>query len=109
LDLRCFGLIVFARDLDPRLNLADRYDRDMQVLVSDASQPSENGAMRANPAQLRYDVCIEEIHPRVRRVRAPCAGSVHRGEERSILLALRPPAANPSGWASLRASVSARL
>ena len=57
-------LILFARDLNARLNLTDRYGRDMQILVSYASEPSENCAMRPNPAQFRYNIRIEEIHRR---------------------------------------------
>src|SRR5271165_1642873 len=62
LDLRRPVLILIASDLDARLNLADRYGGEMQVLVSYAFEPSDNRPVRTSPAQLRHDICVEEVH-----------------------------------------------
>src|SRR5256886_11713929 len=62
LDLVRLLCILSARNLNPRLDLADRYRGQTQVPVVNALQPADHGGVGAGPAQLRNDVGIEEVH-----------------------------------------------
>jgi hypothetical protein len=48
LDLGRFVSILFTRDLNARLKLADRHGGEMQILVTHTFEPSQNRAMRAH-------------------------------------------------------------
>ena len=62
LDLDRFVSILFTRDLNARLKLADGDCGEMQILVTHGFEPSENRAMWARSAQLRHNIGIEEVH-----------------------------------------------
>jgi hypothetical protein len=88
-DLGRLARILLTRDLDPSLNLADRRNGETQILVGNAFNPSENGTMRANSAQLNIGVRrVCEAHAAVFRLVA----------KRSALLARDWPTATPSAW-----------
>ena len=64
LDLGCLVRILFARELDARLQLAKRNGRQMEILVGNSLKPSDHGSVGPLTPQFRDYVRVEKIHGR---------------------------------------------
>jgi hypothetical protein len=62
LDLKCFGCILFARELNAGLDLADRDAGDVQFNVCPLLEPGEDAARGLGLAQLGCNVGVHQIH-----------------------------------------------